>query len=88
MKTLMIYRKNSEHESRSIEYARDFERQTGHKLELIEADSQEGAAMCRDYEILDLPTIVSKKDDGQLSQIWVGASSLPTYSELGYYCGM
>lgn len=84
MKVTVIYKDNSEHAREVIDYLRDFERQTGHKLETIEPDSPDGTDFCRTYDIVEYPTIVAFSDDGVMQNMWRGLP-LPTISEVSYY---
>lgn len=84
MKTVIVYRDESDHAREVYSYLRDFERQTGHTIETIDPDSREGAQFCRIYDIVEYPTTISLSDDGQLQQVWRGRP-LPTISEVSYY---
>jgi hypothetical protein len=84
MKSIVIYKPESEHASTVEEYLRDFLSRTGRELETIDPDSSEGAEMCRVYDIVEYPSIVALSDDGQLQNSWRGLP-LPTISELSYY---
>lgn len=84
MKVTVIYKDSSEHAREVIDYLRDFERQTGHKLETIEPDSPDGTDFCRTYDIVEYPTIVAFSDDGVMQNMWRGLP-LPTISEVSYY---
>lgn len=84
MKTIMMYRPNSEHERRALDYLRDFAAQTGKKLETIDPDSREGADMSRLYEVMQFPTIIATDNEGHVQNVWP-PDRLPTYSELSYY---
>lgn len=84
MKTIMMYRPNSEHERRALDYLRDFAAQTGKKLETIDPDSREGADMARLYEVMQYPSIIATDYEGHVQNIWP-PDRLPTYSELSYY---
>lgn len=84
MRTVIIFRENSEHAREVLDYLRDFQRQTGHTLETLDPDSPEGTDFCRTYDIVEYPSILALSDDGQLQNLWRG-QPLPTISEVSYY---
>jgi hypothetical protein len=84
MKVTVIYKDNSDHARAVIDYLRDFKRQTGRDLEIIDPDTAGGADFCRTYDIVEYPTIVAFSDDGILQNVWRG-QPLPTISEVSYY---
>ena len=84
MNALVLYRTNTEAERLVIDFARDFQRQTGKELHLLEADSPEGMELARLYDVVDYPTILARADDGSLLQMWQGPV-LPRISEVSFY---
>ncbi|HET8883966.1 MAG TPA: hypothetical protein VFM68_00665 [Candidatus Saccharimonadales bacterium] len=84
MRTLVIYKEESDHAREVIDYLRDFERQTGHALETIDPETRDGADFCRAHDIVEYPSIVALSDDGKLQNLWRG-QPLPTISEVSYY---
>lgn len=84
MKVFVVYKNESDHAREVLDYLRDFERQTGHKLETIDPDSKDGADTCRAYDIVEYPTVFAVSDDGQLQNLWRGRP-LPTISEVSFY---
>ncbi|HET6746504.1 MAG TPA: hypothetical protein VFH06_00150 [Candidatus Saccharimonadales bacterium] len=77
--------KNETDYARTVsEYLRDFTRQTGHELEVIDPDTPDGTSFCRAYDIVEYPTLIALSDDGALQQQWRGLP-LPTISEVSYY---
>ncbi|HEU5121554.1 MAG TPA: hypothetical protein VFT59_01810 [Candidatus Saccharimonadales bacterium] len=84
MRVIVVYKDNSEHARAVSEYLRDFNRQTGHELEIMDPDSSDGAQFCRTYDIVEYPTIIALGDNGTLQQLWRGLP-LPTISEVSYY---
>ena len=85
MKTLLIYRKNHETERTALDYIRDFKMRTGRDLDTMDADTPEGIELCRLYDIMDYPAILVRNDDGHMQNLWMGAGSMPTISEVSYY---
>lgn len=84
MRTIVVYKYESDHAREVLDYLRDFERQTGHKLEEINPETAEGSHFCRTYDIVEYPTLVALSDGGQLQNMWRGRP-LPTISEVSYY---
>lgn len=84
MKVQVIYKEESDHAREVLDYLRDFKRQTGHDLEVIDPDTADGANFCRTYDIVEYPSIVAISDDGILQNLWRGCP-LPTISEISYY---
>lgn len=86
MKTLLLYRPNSEHERLATDYIRDFKMQTGRDLETLDVDSPEGIELCKLYDIMQFPAVLVTNDDGHVQNLWMG-ELLPRISEVSYYVG-
>ncbi|OYW42847.1 hypothetical protein B7Z28_01195 [Candidatus Saccharibacteria bacterium 32-45-3] len=84
MKTVIVYKDESDHAREVIDYLRDFERQTGRTIETIDPDTPDGAQFCRVYDVVEYPSVVAMSDDGRLQNLWRGRP-LPTISEVSYY---
>jgi hypothetical protein len=84
MKTIVVYKEETDYARDVTDYLRDFYRQTGHELETINPDTPDGADFCRSYDIVEYPSIVALSDDGALQNLWRGLP-LPTISEVSYY---
>lgn len=84
MKALLLYRTNSETERLARDFASDFERQTGKKIEVMDADSPEGIELSKLYDVVAYPAILARTDDGTLLQLWQG-EPLPRISEVSFY---
>lgn len=84
MKTIVVYKDDTDYAREVTEYLDDFTRQTGHRLETIDPDTKEGTDFCRAYDIVEYPSIVALSDDGNLQNLWRGLP-LPTISEVSYY---
>lgn len=84
MRVFIAYRPNSEHAREVADYLRDFERQTGKKIDEIDPDTREGDHLSRLYDIVQYPTIVATDDDGALQAMWPG-TPLPLMDEVSYY---
>ncbi len=84
MKAIVLYHPESDHARTVTDYARDYEKQTGRALELLSLETVAGADKARVYDITQYPAVLATSDDGQLLQVWQGAT-LPLIREVGYY---
>ena len=84
MKVIVVYRDESDHARAVIDFRRDYERQTGRELEVIDPDSPDGAQFCRTYDIVEYPSVIATTDNGVLQNLWRGLP-LPLINELSYY---
>jgi hypothetical protein len=55
MKVVILYRPNSETERSVQEYVREFSRETGKAITLVDSDSIQGIDMARLYDIMRFP---------------------------------
>ena len=84
MRVVIVTRENTDY-ARAVEtFVRDFTRQTGRTLEVLDPDTGEGDSLCRTYDIVQYPTIIALGDDGQMQNMWAG-ETLPTINEVSYY---
>ncbi len=84
MKTVAIYKPDSEEARATEDYLRDFTKQTGRTIETLDPETKEGIATCQSYDIVRYPTLLATSDDGQMQNMWVGLP-LPTISEVSFY---
>jgi hypothetical protein len=84
MRVVVLYKDATDYARQVTDYLRDFESQTGHKLESMDPESREGIDFCRAYDVLEFPSILALSDDGRLQNMWKGLP-LPTISEVSYY---
>lgn len=84
MRVIIVTKNETDYARTVSEYLRDFTRQTGHELEVIDPDTPDGTSFCRAYDIVEYPTLIALSDDGALQQQWRGLP-LPTISEVSYY---
>ncbi len=85
MKVIMLFRPNSEHDTSANQYAENFTRVTGKKLNLMDYDSPEGADIARIHDITSIPAILALRDDSSLMESWLEQDKWPTASELSFY---
>lgn len=84
MRVVVIFKERTDYASEVNSYLRDFERQTGHTLEVMDPETRDGVGFCQTYDILEFPTIIALSDDGQMQHMWRGRP-LPTISEVSFY---
>jgi len=87
MRVFVVYRVESDHARRVLDFLRDLRRQTGHEIDEINPDTREGAEICRVYDIVEYPTIIAANVEGMQQAMWRGLP-LPTVSEVGYYASL
>jgi len=84
MKVSILYRPDSEHARRVEEFVHDFQHaQATRRIELIDLNTQEGAAVAKLYDVVQYPAILALRNDGQLLKGWQG--DFPLMNELAYY---
>ena len=85
MKAVILYQPNTELETSVDEYIREFGRETGKTIALVDSDSVQGVEIAKLYDIMQFPAILVFKDDGSYVDSWVERDKWPTVSELSYY---
>ncbi len=85
MKVVVLYRPNSEHGRRMEEFIHDYRARHGDiKLEIINIDTREGAAMASLYDVMEYPAILVLQTDGYAQKVWQG-QDLPLMDEVVSY---
>ena len=84
MKTIIVYKDDTDYARTVTDYLRDFKRQTGHDIETLDPDTADGADFCRTYDIVEYPSVIAMSDDGHMQNLWRGLP-MPTISEVSYY---
>ena len=85
MKVLILYRPNSEHARRVEEFIHDYQsRHKSNRLEVLNMDTREGAAMASLYDVMQYPAILVLQTDGFPQKVWQG-ESLPLMDEVASY---
>lgn len=84
MKVYMITKDSTDYSRIVEEWLRDFSRQTGKTIEIVDPDSLDGSEFCRAYDIVEYPTIIAVDDGGSMQNTWRG-TMLPTIGEVSYY---
>lgn len=85
MKAVILYKPNGEAETSVREYVREFGRETGRSIALIDSDSIQGIEIAKLYDIMQFPSIVVFRDDGSFVESWLDREKWPTISELSFY---
>jgi hypothetical protein len=83
MKTMLLYRPNSDHERQVLDYIRDVKMQTGKEVPTMDVDTKEGIDLCQVYNIMEYPAILVTDNDGHMQNMWTG--TFPRIGELSYY---
>jgi len=84
MKTMVVYKVESDHNRAVVDFMEAFRRQTGRVLETVDPETREGADFCRTYDIVEYPTVIATDDRGTMQRTWRGVP-LPTVSEVSFY---
>lgn len=85
MKAVILYKPNTETESGIQAYTREFARETGKTIALVDSDSIQGIEIAKLYDIVQFPSIVVFRDDGSFVESWLDREKWPTISELSFY---
>lgn len=84
MKVVILYHPDSEFARMVEEYAHDFERQKGKKIELVSLDTPDGAAAARLYDVTNYPAMLAMRDDGGMLALWQ-VTPFPLMNEVAAY---
>lgn len=85
MKVVIVYRPNSEHGRGVEQFIHDFrDRHPETKLEILNIDSREGAALAALYDVVAYPALMVLQEDGYAQKIWQG-EALPMIDEVFAY---
>jgi hypothetical protein len=83
MKAYILYRPNSEHETKVNDFVRDFTRFTQNNINQISLDTVEGADKAKLYDVTQYPAVIATDESGVLQRLWQG--DLPLMNELSYF---
>ena len=84
MKVLVLYHPKSEHAGLVEDYAHDYKKSRGRKLELVSLETRDGASTATLYDVTRYPAILALANDGSVQNIWQGLP-LPLMNELDQY---
>jgi ABC-type uncharacterized transport system substrate-binding protein len=78
----ILYRPNSEHESKVQEYINRLKK-NNIEVEVVDVDTREGVATATLYDVVEYPAVLAIEMDGRVIQSWSG--QLPLIEEISYY---
>jgi hypothetical protein len=85
MKVVILYRPNSEQARVTETFIHDFShRYRDVKVETVDVDTREGAAIASLYDLMQHPVILAMAGDGSLLKSWDG-DQLPLMDEVASY---
>jgi len=84
MRVVVVYKDETDYARQVTDFLRDFKRQTGHDLEILDPETPEGISFCKTYDLMQYPTLIAISSDGVMQNTWPGLP-LPTISEVSYY---
>lgn len=84
MKIVGLYHAQGEFARQLEEFARDFDRQHGKSMELLDLETKAGSDLAALYDIVQYPAILAIRDDGQLAKAWLG-TAFPLMDEVSGY---
>jgi len=84
MKTIVVYKDNTENSRIVNDFLRDFTSQTGKKLETLDPQTPAGISFCEAYGVTSYPSVLAIAENSTLQKMWVGLP-LPTIMEVSYY---
>ena len=80
---IQVIRGESSPADREINYLVKRLEAGGRRVELVDADSREGIALCELYDIVRRPSVMVTDSDGRVVQSWHG--QLPTYEDVSFW---
>jgi hypothetical protein len=85
MKLIVLYRPNSEYARVVEQFVREFEqRGNGIQIDLVDFDTPAAQATSALYGVMQHPSILAVRDDGQLMKQWQGPE-MPLQDEVASY---
>jgi hypothetical protein len=84
MRVVLVYKQAMDYSRQVDEYLHDFEKQTGHTLQIMDPESPEGVSFAKAHDLWEFPSVVALADDGSVLNTWKGLP-LPLINELSYY---
>jgi hypothetical protein len=87
MRAIVLYRPDSEVARTVEEYAKEFEKTQHKTLELVSLNTPKGVETAGLYDMLQNPSFLVLRDDGQLVKDWQGVQP-PLMSELSNYLSL
>jgi hypothetical protein len=87
MKLVILYHPDSEFSTAVEDFTSECKKHTEMKVELLSLEKPDGSTMAETYGVVDYPSILVLRDDGQIVKGWQGSSLPPTSEVVGYLNG-
>ena len=84
MNLAILYHPDNEFARATEEFAEEIKLHTDRKIEFIDVDSRDGVGKAINYGAVDYPAIIVLTEDGQVYNMWQGAT-LPAVEEVTCY---
>lgn len=84
MRAFILYHPKSDHAGLVEDFARDFKRFKGKKIEKISLETREGADLADIYDVTQYPAILIIGPNGVLQKLWQG-EMLPLMDDVNSY---
>ena len=84
MRVVCVMREGEDYTRMMEDWIHEFERRTGHEIEVMNPDGREGVGFCESYDVVEYPTILALKDDGGEVARWQGREA-PLFDEVVYW---
>ena len=81
MKAIVLYKPESEFSRAVEEFVHDFKRRASYSCELVDVDTPQGTELAKLYDIVQYPSVLAVRDDGQLVRSWAG-TPLPVINDV------
>lgn len=77
MKTVVLFRENSEQRLPVEAFVRDYEKLVGLSVEKVELDSLQGSELAKLYGVDAYPAVLVTRADGSIQDMWQGMNLPP-----------
>ena len=85
MKIIILYHPQSDHSRIIEEYVHEFvARSPEVSLEAISVDTRSGANMAQTYDVVQYPSMLAVRENGELAQAWQGLP-MPLMNEVAFF---
>lgn len=84
MKAVILWNEETDYAREVRDWLRDFEADTGKKIESLDPQTVEGESFATAYDILQYPAIAVVDNDGRLLQMWKG-TPLPQTDQVAFW---
>lgn len=84
MRTVIVWREESDYAPEVREWLDAYEHDTGKKIEQLNPDTRAGADFAEAYDVVEYPTILALESDGKVLSQWRG-TPLPQVEQVAYW---